>query len=314
MGNKGSKGTQNTQITSNHEIAFTIFQSEGLICNKTPNIIDGCGYLKRLITATIFYEKLDIINNQKDRQMFNNFILNIYQDQFLNDYNHLIKNHQYDLEEIYKQIHTHYKIHIHCNHIKNCRKSFRHNQRQYTEIEEQSNSDDIDSDDLLQFYALTMDSLHFYLFHLYDVGLRVMSNNNQQDEETKSDGLIDHNFSRIHNTIQDRRKTADTYFNRFEKATINKKFDLATNDTKTQSNVLFLDAMYDFISQRNKFGSFQVIEALMKYIVDEDFDTDSIKMDVTVWNGDKTGNIAANTTEIQVIEMLNDFIVSNESM
>ena len=37
-------------------------------------------------------------------------------------------------------------------------------------------------DQSLEFYKSTMDSLHLYLYHLFDVGLRVRSNDDQKDQ------------------------------------------------------------------------------------------------------------------------------------
>ena len=95
------------------------------------------------------------------------------------------------------------------------------------------NDQDEQIEDELSFYVSIYDSLHFYLHHLFQAGLRVMSSPTEDDdtktaaEDIKDDrtDLIDEEFSRILNAVNKRRHMIDT-FNRY-----GKKFDLTANET-----------------------------------------------------------------------------------
>ena len=71
-------------------------------CSRTPNIIDGCPAMKRLMIALTYYHKWDPIRDENDRVIFTSFMVIIYNRQFLNDYDHLIYHHSKELQEIYK--------------------------------------------------------------------------------------------------------------------------------------------------------------------------------------------------------------------
>ena len=122
-----SSSNPNSKPLSN--ISFDIFTKEEYEsnCSNKPNIIDGCDGIKRLIAAITYYQKLNVVDNQNDQEIFRNFIMNVYGNNFLNDYNHLVHDHRNDLEEIYKELQD--TKAIKCDEgIKNCQKSIRHNQ------------------------------------------------------------------------------------------------------------------------------------------------------------------------------------------
>ena len=77
-------------------------------------------------------------------------------------------------------------------------------------------------DALLNFYKTVIDSLHFYLFHLYDSGLRVLrkKTDEKEDEEDIEDGnnCFDKEFARIQSEINIRKEESGA-FSRFENVT-----------------------------------------------------------------------------------------------
>eukprot|EP01084_Bolivina_argentea_P278820 476507_1 len=61
-------------------------------------------------------------------------------------------------------------------------------------------------DDVVHFYAQSMDSLHFYLLHLYQCGLRTEKPNEDGSNDIKNDDIdnvknFDKEFSRISRLI-----------------------------------------------------------------------------------------------------------------
>ena len=197
-------------------------QREESHCTTKPILIEGCQAIKRLITAITYYHKLNVIDNENDREIFRDFIMNIYDGiTFVNDYNHLVCDHRNDLEIICKQLEN--NKNISCSNIKQCQKAMRHNKREF-DVYFKS-----EVDNLFLFYVMTMDSLHFYLFHLYHLGLRVMTPKPEEKDNVKYDegNLMDYEFSRICQAIKQRGDIS----NSFDRYRTNKKFDLTATNT-----------------------------------------------------------------------------------
>merc|ERR1712154_634669 len=102
-----------------------------------------------LLAALKYYDALNIMNNQNHRDIFNDFINNIYRHQLLDDYAHLINHHGQELQEINSSI-INNKIFSECN-IKTCHFTARH-QRSGNH---QNNGNTLDSK--LNFLLLIMD-------------------------------------------------------------------------------------------------------------------------------------------------------------
>ena len=215
------------------EIDLTIFKTEksDIECNENKdNPIKSCLALKRLITALKYYSLLNVISNNNDKQIFLNFIKCIYKS-FLDDYNHLIRKHDKQLQQI-NQLLIKHKLFASCNILK-CQFTARH----HKERDDDGNKNAFDAQ--FEFFKKTMDSLHFYLLHLFHVGLRAMKNNEngkeEEEEEIKKeeddDDSISNNydkeFSRIVKKVNDGRNISDS-FNRFKS---NHKFDISDTST-----------------------------------------------------------------------------------
>ena len=146
---------------------------------------ETCVSLQRLLT-TLYY---NTITNQK---LFYEFMDTIYKQQIHDDYYHLILFHQRQLTEI-RSIMTSslYQLKSTCQ-LSRCEFSNRHLRM----IRDNVHQDvDISSD--------TIDSIHFYLYHLYDVNLRNSANSNAMkvDENTTND-YFDTDFFRIRNMVK----------------------------------------------------------------------------------------------------------------
>ena len=155
--------------------------------NNIKNPIENCQALNRLISALEYYSNLEIISNQIHQDIFMQFIDNIYS-QLLNDYNHLIRVHETDLEDINKWIidpeFSTFRI-KECD-LRTCNFTSRHQNKN----QDQELTSIADADNSFNFWQHTMDSIHFYLFHLFESGLRMTRNPQINSRQTPINGEI----------------------------------------------------------------------------------------------------------------------------
>eukprot|EP01084_Bolivina_argentea_P263327 445653_1 len=182
-------------------------------------------------------------------------------------------------------------------------------------------------DELCNFYTKILDSLHFYLLHLYQCGLRTQKQNEddikngdtdhgddeyfhqefarvsrliQAEAHHDDDKCFDKEFSRISRLIQERQHITTT-FNRFKN---NTKFSLIHQNEEQDESKTFMDELYSYLSRIQQVRQ-DLLSKFAKYIVDAQYDTDSLQMDV---NFSVEGNIVFNINSIQLIEAVTEFI------
>eukprot|EP01084_Bolivina_argentea_P094033 169061_1 len=172
------------QIMNQMHIQFdlAIFEQQHNECESIKN----CASIKRLILASKYFSLLDIINNISNRDVFSNFINEVYH-RLLDDYIHLVNKHGHDLNEIDLSS-------IECNDMKSC---------QFTSRHQKQKADDNKLEPELNFYKQVMDSFHFFVSHLYHCGLRTISNNDDDDDEIENeDEYFDKVFYRLNKQIK----------------------------------------------------------------------------------------------------------------
>eukprot|EP01084_Bolivina_argentea_P054605 100134_1 len=262
--------------------------------------MNQCVSLNRLLCALKYYTLLDIIKNIQHRDIFSHFITDIY-DSFLNDYIHLINHHTNHLYELNKSL-TENKFTL-CN-IKKCQFTARH----HTQIKNALPP-------ALNFFKQTMDSLHFYLFHLFECGLREkkldLNNDDINSEERKDDDYFDAEFSRLHKSMNER-KHITASFSRFK---TNHKFTIKTsvddiNDNKEyetgDDEATFMDEMYKYL--RQVAVNQDSIAELKAFIDSEEFDSESIQYDAS----NDRGNIENCINDKKCIESMKKFAKSTQ--
>ena len=239
-------------MSENNEIDLSIFKMdkseiECKISNDNP--IKSCHAIRRLIAALKYYSLLNIIQNKQNQNIFQHFISSIYT-QFLNDYHHLLREHNSNLHQIHKTMKIN-GLFGDCD-ISKCKFTKRH-QTQRRVINDNENT----MDPNLNFYKTTFDSLHFYLLHLFDVGLRTFRNeikkNNEKEEEEEikgdedevDDKCFDIEFAEIVKAINNRRDISDS-FDRFKS---NNKFNICVVTESTgKQYILYLFVLYIIIT------------------------------------------------------------------
>ena len=229
----------------NKQFDLSVFKEENdSKCNKSNH--ENCISIKRLLAALKYYDALNIINNPNHGEIFNEFINEIYHHQLLDDYAHLIDEHGQKLQEIHETI-INDKQFRKCN-IKTCDFTARHHRSD----NHQNNENALDTK--FNFYTQTMDSLHFYLVHCFDAGVRTIKHDDDEtkggdDDNENNSEYFDAAFNRINKMISERKHITDS-FNRFK--TKNTKFTIVTADDKHQSGLyvyfFFVYKMYGDIN------------------------------------------------------------------
>ena len=315
-------GESKNQMSQHENYDLSIFH-EFVITTSTncdPQLIDvqNCPSLIRLLTCLHYYSLLNIQNDQQHCNIFEHFTQNIYKMQdLLNDYQYFIKYHSYRIQEIHDYV-LKQKSFKPCNNVKNCQFSSRHHRVNINQHEDEK----INSDPNINLYIETLDSLHFYIFHLYHAGLRTVNPNKENNDETKqNESNVNHydaSFSRIKKLISTSKDNTRP-FERFPSNNDdNTKFNINMNDTDQKVNTLqnmnqgqgdtYLDTIYTHLSQSKIDQS--TIKKLQAYILSEEYCTESVDFDLN----DDHSNIATYLTNSRCIECITDFMAASRCM
>ncbi len=201
--------------------------------DSNDNIIQNCSSLNRLCSGLKYYSLLDIINNIDHINVFNNFIHDVYGTTLLDDFTHLVQKHGNHTQKINDEL-INTNIFKQCD-INKCSFSTRH----HTMESNTSNNNDA-FDPVLKFYKGVMDSIHFYMFHLYDCGLRVSkiedANEDTKDENKTNNEYFDAGLSRLTRII----KEAEMNTAAFDRFKASDKFNIKVNE---QGIISFLYVM-----------------------------------------------------------------------
>ena len=151
--------------------------------------VKHCSAINRMMKALKEYESMS--NNIDSKQTYLvKYCKEIYEGNFLNDYNHIIIDHDDDDEEIYNYISNV----LPCN-IMECAMYKRWNR----DHEKQTNDDAI-----FELYRDLLDQIHCYILHSFEIGTRV------KKEELERRGITDLNESgnalAIYKLIEEKRE------------------------------------------------------------------------------------------------------------
>ena len=286
---------------------------------KDMEAFSKCESLNRLFVSLRYCSLLQIHQNKNHRHIFDHFINNIYKiKHLLNDYTHFINNHSEYIQEIADYLIKEKSFKI-CKDIKHCQYSQRHHRAdEQTQVTQMSDSH-------LNLYAETLDSIHFYIFHLYQVGLRSSKDDNDshiKTDEKCDDEYFDESFYRIRNLISSTRNKTKS-FERFPNLENNNdngnisKFNIKvnnnvnfTNDTSNISDgkaATYLDTIYKHLIA-SKIDPTTMNE-LMNYIQTEDYCTEAVNYDLNHNNDlSMNSNISNMTNNPKCIQCIIDFM------
>eukprot|EP01083_Nonionella_stella_P289492 985092_1 len=258
--------------------------------------IEGCIVVKRLIVALAYYSRLDTQNSEDGQEIFIAFINDVYA-QILDDYAHLVNKHK-NLEAINKALIAKDVFDV-CE-VTKCSFTARHQSRETTQIS------NVSMDVNVQFYSQLMDSLHFYLIHLFECGLRTTNVDPPDDDcanKEDDDKYFDKQFARISKTVNERRKIRLS-FGRFK---MNTKFNMHPETGTGSVDTVYMDEvmrhlLYSNIKQVS-------IKKFAHFVAFHQYCMDSLKEDIKQASH---GNIAMYVGDKAVIEAIFEFIEAVE--
>eukprot|EP01084_Bolivina_argentea_P203535 347611_1 len=231
-----------------------------LQCSIHSDTADKCDYVHRMIQALISF------NSSTNTHNYTNL---------LNDWIHLIVNHSSQIDKIHTELIKNYNIN-HCA-VSKCKlisRHYRNNRR--------TNKINTTQDAKLAFYDDIMDTIHNFLFHLTDLGLR--SNDNVYHSQIKNTLINQHNQYNVYDEIFAKKKTfiskqrkmlgfvVERFIDNNNKFNIHSVSSVSSNKEET-----FMDIMLKCVATN---ANSNEINQLRKYLNDEEFDTDSIGIDV----------------------------------
>lgn len=292
--NDEKEPSDNPSKSIKHDVDFTVFNDTDQCTGddpknkRTPNL-KKCSSVSRVIYALKYYMAITKKIDKVGVSTFTDFIKSLYQN-YINDITHLTEAHSSDLEDIHKSLFNEHGFKS-CD-LRKCKISGRH-----SDVKGTGKLDDsIPIDDALsQFIVDSFDSVHFYLFHLFDVGLRTqrvdIDSEQKGDDEIEDDDeaqsqCIDRAFLRRKRRQKAVRNELSEYFQRFQGG--ENKFVISGQNVireDTGSNTYFdrlIDSLGDCINNGQQ---------LRQYLMEHGFDTEAIRDDVDRYPNESNSNI-----------------------
>ena len=261
-----------------------------------------CSSISRLLSSLNYFTSLNPKINVEYQSKFTEFMTDVYNKLILDDFHHLIHLHGHNIQEIVQySLSINQYQYTQCD-LDQCQFSNRHYRI--------NDENEAELDMKFNFYVDVLDSLHFYSHHLYDTGFRTKYDNdpvddNKENGKTKWDEcLYDEEFAKRRKIIWSTNgKTArfnNISSNGGQKFTISKHIDQQENikNEEIKSSDTYLDSTYEYLSAIGI--KIEAINSLKQYVVSEEFDTESVGIDIEITNG----NIAANVNDEQCINSI----------
>eukprot|EP01084_Bolivina_argentea_P174594 302407_1 len=265
-----------------------IFKENGNKCfGKKVEVFDikECDYIYRLIASLKYYTLLNV--SHRYHEIFNQFCGDIYKN-LLDDWIHLISTHSNSdqLYEIHRQL-----------------------------VEEHNFSDCIIeycsliaahyfvtkcNDTKYAFYANLMGQLHFYLFHLFDFGLRI--NYKTLNETITEESDQQNEFCKMRDIIFSSRKNTASFTSRFTQE--NNKYNISINQ-KPQKIMEISTTFMDQISMNTKRYMLlsDKVNSLQLFLHEEEYDSDAFRYDMEQKHSSNVSNMLQILQEEKLISL-----------
>ena len=293
--NGGDQKQSDKQLkASKNHIDFDIFEATEQCTgddpkNKTTPNLKECSSVKRVLFALKYYMAMTRRMDKEGVSAFTDFIKFIYKN-YLNDITHLTEEHGGDLEDIHKSLFTEYGFKP-CD-LTKCKLSGRHSAVNGTEKGDDFKPND---DAVSQFIVDSFDSVHFYLFHLFDIGLRTLradidseqkEDDEIEDEDAAQSQCVDRAFLRRKKRLKAVRNELTEYLQRFQGEANKFVISGQTGERKQSGNKTYFDRFVEALIDSVDGG-----ERVRRYLMEQHFDTDAIRGDVGRYPNAQNSNI-----------------------
>ena len=211
-------------------IDLDIFQ--GKLINDNCDTPTDCKAVERILTTLIYYQRL----SKSKRSIFSQFLCKSYS-HYLDDITHLLNIHEQDLEEINEMIFKRSDF-TGCD-INHCLTTDRHYDldQPHPNTEEAKRDSDATETNLERFHQQTWDSVHFYVVHLFELGLRQKKDELKTIFDVEDDNdCLDTICKQQQAMIKQKRQKLSRFFGRFKSES--NKFNIQTSSnpqTNTQN-------------------------------------------------------------------------------
>ena len=303
-----------TEIKRNDTLHLSLFEDQpqnkpDSKCNSSSSYLT-CTNVKRLLFTLKYYETLKVADNNHGRDIFHNFITNTYKYQVYDDFNHFVKFHQDQLQDVKQFAIDNYNLDL-CD-LSECKFADRH-----YEVNENIYGNISDDDMTSQVYIETMDSLHFFLFHLYQSSLRIISKTDEKHDDGQNDNrnnpYFDPKLHRFNQKIKNSRKITS----RFKRVNVaNNKYNIFVPTTNQNEQLyemldigdnLKIDCYLDYVFTRLSANNI-VTQRMQSFIVDEEYDTESVDFDLNIFSVEGISNISLHVgNDTTIKEMIETF-------
>ena len=212
------------------------------------------------------------------RALFLEFNEEVYRS-VLDDTAHFIKEHGDDIERVHGEWTELYGL-PKCT-VSECAQTERHYGRGRRDRKRESVGEEEDA--LYAFYESLYDRVHHFIFHLFEVGLRVdasslsVGGGGGDEKEPESEGVaVDKLFAAERDRIRSRRKECKVDLDRLDDA--NNKFTIQSAKG-TEGGLTLMDALVRGVAENENVGK-EALRRMMAYFVQNGYDSDGVEADL----------------------------------
>ena len=280
-----------------------IFEQTNVECagsEHTVSITDRCSCLNRLCAAFKYIGTLEArrdLDEEERKMVFLKFCHDIYKS-VINDFVHLVEEHSDDILRISEEWTGQFGL-VKC-YVTDCALTNRHCGRRGLGIRDDRN----DHDKAFKFYQSLFVRAHFYIFHLYEMGLRVDLSSlvfNQNEDcaniETIDGVSIDEVFAAERELIKTRRASCGIDLDTLDGD--NAKFLIQT--VNKQQEQTLTDAVVGRLAEQ-------------KLVDKNDFDSDALEMDLAIYKEAEKSHIVQVIQQMVAVNMIIQYMDSVKCM
>ena len=314
IGSIQSFGNGLQSLSTMKGLDLKIYENPDWNCRLSPDnipITERCSALKRLCTSTLYFDAMNSskLEDVMKQTLWIEFNEEVYQN-VVEDTIHLVQKHDSEIQQIQREWTERYGL-PNCT-VSTCTKTARHYGRQRRERRNEKNNGEEDA--LYALHQSLHDRVHFFLFHLFDIGMRVEMpsiDHGARDGEEKDVFLngvvVDKWFAVERDLIATRKKELNMASERMDP--VNNKYTMQML-SKQNGGVTLMDALFQKLSDNTKVQK-EAIRRIRNYFEGNAFDSECIEMDIEHVVDSNISNLVEDQVTVQ---MIIDFMQSTNCM